>query len=375
MKKVVNYIKNEIILIIAMIMAIGSAFLVPPGKEYLSYIDYRVLGILLSLMLVMEGFQQLGVFSYIGDRLLRKTRTVRQLVMVLILLCFFSSMLITNDVALITFVPFTILVLRQANKERLLISVIVLQTLAANLGSMLTPIGNPQNLYLYNISQMDLLTFCSILLPYTMCALLLLLVCILAFPHQNIQVGYRIQQRNSDKLEEIPGKPFAFFFVLFLLCMLVVVRVLPWYLVLVIVVVTVAIYDYQIVEKADYGLLLTFIAFFIFIGNVEQLDVVQSTLRQLVNGQEMWIGIITSQFISNVPAALLLSGFTDSYVELLKGVNLGGMGTLIASMASLISYKLFANQYPRHRLRYLFVFTIANVGFLLVMTGVDKLFG
>ena len=375
MNRIINFMKKETVLVIAIILAVMSSFFVPPNREYISYIDFRVLGILLSLMIVMEGFQQIGVFSCVGKQLLKLTSTIRQLVTVLVLLCFFSSMLVTNDVALLTFVPFAVYVLQQVKGENFMIPVIVLQTIAANLGSMLTPIGNPQNLYLYNLSQMDILSFCEIMLPYTVCSLVLLMVCMLAFPQYTIQIERIMEQEHGNGKSTLSHKDTMLFGILFLLCVLAVVRLIPYYFVLVLVIAGAFWYHYQVILKVDYSLLLTFIAFFIFIGNMGNMETVQNALQLLVNGKEMWVAIAASQVVSNVPATFLLSGFTDNYVELLKGVNLGGLGTLIASMASLISYKIYAQQYNKGKGRYLLVFTIANVGFLAILTALEKIVG
>ena len=373
MNKVFDFIKREMVLTIAIILAIGSAFWVPPGEAYLSYIDYRVLGILLSLMIVMEGFQQIGVFAAAGESLIKRTSTIRNLVMVLILLCFFSSMLITNDVALLTFVPFAVYILQRSRCENYMIPVVVLQTIAANLGSMLTPIGNPQNLYIYNLAQMDLLVFIEIMLPYTMGALVLLLVCMLAIPQYPVQMESIIRQGEEDR--NLPKRDILLFGILFLLCILVVVRLLPYYLVLPLIIIVTIWYDYRILKKVDYSLLFTFVAFFIFVGNLGNIPTIQNELQMLVSGKEMWVAIAASQVFSNVPATLLLSGFTENYVELLKGVNLGGLGTLIASMASLISYKIYAQHYSTGRGRYMLVFTLANIGFLALLTALERIIG
>lgn len=366
LQKIRDFVKKETVLTIAAVLAVISAFFVKPGREYFTYIDWRVLGILLSLMVVVAGFQRNGLFDAIGRKLLLKTGNTAQLVGVLVFLCFFSSMLITNDVALLTFVPFALTTLQKCHQERLIVLVFVLQTIAANLGSMLTPIGNPQNLYLYNLAGVDMGTFMGWMLPYTAISgfLLLVIVFVLSARRQKIPVeecSFAMQQGRDGIRKNM------IYLVLFLLSLLVVARLIPYYIVLPVILVVVFWVDRETLLQVDYCLLLTFICFFIFIGNMGNLPVVRDTLQSLVAGREVGIGIAASQIVSNVPASLLLSGFTQNYKALTLGVNLGGLGTLIASMASLISYKIYAHNYNRTKGIYLLWFTVANVLFLAIL--------
>ncbi len=374
MQKIIEFIKKETVLVIAAILAIVSAYWVPPSGAYLSYIDWRVLGILLSLMIVMAGFQKNGLFDTIGRRLLEHTKNTAQLVGVLVFLCFFSSMLITNDVALLTFVPFAVLVLQKCRQERLMVLTLILQTIAANLGSMLTPIGNPQNLYLYNLADMEMGEFLFLMLPYTALSgvLLLIVIFVLSARKQKISTDiWLLSEKNRDSIDpaEERGRrrKNLVYFLLFILSILVVMRLLPCAPVLFAVLVVVFFMERQVLVNVDYCLLLTFISFFIFIGNMGNLPAIRTSLQNLVAGRELGVGILTSQIISNVPAALLLSGFTEDYRTLLLGVNIGGLGTLIASMASLISYKIYAQHYNRTKGIYLLWFTVANLLFLAVL--------
>ena len=383
-EKFVHFIKQETVLAVATVLAIISAFFVTPSAAYLEYIDWRVLGILLSLMIIMAGLQKTGLFDSIGAKLLGKTGNTRQLAFILVFLCFFFSMLITNDVALFTFVPFAMIMLKKCKQEKLLIPVLVLQTIAANLGSMLTPIGNPQNLYLYNLSGMGMGEFIGVMLPYTVISGVLLCIAIVICCKKEPITEVVIESQNDDDESLSPedrkalqekaalerGRNFiknVVYITLFVLSLCVVVRLVPFEMVLLAVVLLVFNMDRKVLTQVDYCLLLTFIAFFIFTGNMGNISVVRDTLQQLVAGKELAIGVLSSQAISNVPAALLLSGFTSNYRELLIGVNLGGLGTLIASMASLISYKLFAKEYNDQKGKYFWWFTIANVIFLAVL--------
>ena len=287
---------------------------------------------------------------------------------VLIFMCFFGSMLITNDVALITFVPFAMLILKNCKREDLMIPVIVLQTIAANLGSMSTPIGNPQNLYLYGITSMSLSEFVGTMIPYTLVAAILLALCIFFLPGKEKEIAV---SKDFAVLKEFGSRiQIIIYMVLFAVALLSVLRVLPWYVMAGIVFIVVLGMDYKILFRADYMLLLTFIGFFIFTGNMARIDAVKDLLKTLTQGREFMVSVIASQFVSNVPATLMLSGFTGDFKELLIGVNAGGLGTLIASMASLISFKFFTREYKNKQGAYILVFTLLNIAFLAVFVGI-----
>ena len=379
-RKIVSFAKKETVLFAAVLLAFGSMVCVPPDMQYLSYIDYRVLALLFCLMTVMEGFKSTGFFAAVAGKLLEKVKTFRQLYLVLVFLCFFTSMWITNDVALLTFVPFTVLVLRMTGLEQEMIPVIVLQTIAANLGSMTTPVGNPQNLYLYSISGMGIGAFLQIMGPLTLISAgLIFLICLIHkdFPIRQGMLGKEIVGVRKAGENQVLA-------VLFFISLLSVFRILSWQLLLLIVLVScIGIKAFckekYLPLKADFGLLLTFVAFFIFIGNMGRICAVREVLSQVLNGRELLISFLCSQMISNVPAAILLSGFTQEYRGLLQGVNIGGLGTLIASLASLISYKFFAaesEQTPAAgtKGRYMLTFTIWNVGMALVLLAAAFLF-
>lgn len=362
LERVKDFLKKEVVLVVATVLAIASAFVVPPSMAYMDYIDWHVLELLFCLMTVMAGLQKCGLFDRLGEALLKKTKKVWQLCLVLIMLCFFLSMAITNDVALITFVPFAIVALQKSKQERLLIPVVVLQTVAANLGSMLTPIGNPQNLYLYNLSEMTLGEFIWCMLPNTLVSFALIVFSLLFVKGKNEAVVL-----SHGESTEVDTKQTMIYGALFMLSLLVVAKVLACEIALAVIVVVVFFMDRKVLKEVDYCLLLTFISFFIFTGNLGNITVIRESLQMLVEGRELLIGVLASQAISNVPAALLLSGFTGDYHALLAGVNIGGLGTLIASMASLISYKILANQYNEKKGSYFKWFTVVNVAFLIVL--------
>lgn len=381
--KVKDFFKKETVCCIAFLLAVVSMFFIPPSVNYFSYIDFRVLALLFSLMAVVRGFSSIGVFTRLGTLLLTHVHSLRMLSALFIFLCFFFSMLITNDVALITFVPFTILVLSMAEQKKFLIPVIVLETIAANLGSMLTPLGNPQNLYLYTISGLSIGAFVRIMLPYSFVSAILLLIFILFLPKDTVSTATAANTANSTntvtasntsnviceavKARKNPRILFTAYLILFLLCLLTVLHILPYQIMFLLVLTGFLLLDYRVLKDVDYFLLLTFLCFFIFIGNMKQISLVHELISELLVHHEVLMGIGASQIISNVSAAILLSGFTDDYSALLIGVNLGGLGTLIASLASLISFKFYANSNGSDTRRFLGIFTLYNVIFLGVL--------
>lgn len=381
--KVKELFQKETVCCIAFLLAVISMCFVVPSKNYISYIDFRVLALLFCLMAVVRGFSSIGVFTRLGTMLLTHVHSLRMLSALFIFLCFFFSMLITNDVALITFVPFTILVLSMAEQKKFLIPVIVLETIAANLGSMLTPLGNPQNLYLYMISGLSIGAFVRIMLPYSFVSAILLLIFILFLPKDTVSTATAANTANSTNTvtasntsnvicEAVKARKnsrilFAFYLILFLLCLLTVLHILPYQILFLLVLTGFLLLDYRVLKDVDYFLLLTFLCFFIFIGNMKQISLVHELISKLLVHHEVLMGIGASQIISNVPAAILLSGFTDDYSALLIGVNLGGLGTLIASLASLISFKFYTNSNGSDTRRFLGIFTLYNVIFLGVL--------
>lgn len=381
--KVKELFQKETVCCIAFLLAVISMCFVVPSKNYISYIDFRVLALLFCLMAVVRGFSSIGVFTRLGTMLLTHVHSLRMLSALFIFLCFFFSMLITNDVALITFVPFTILVLSMAEQKKFLIPIIVLETIAANLGSMLTPLGNPQNLYLYTISGLSIGAFVRIMLPYSFVSAILLLIFILFLPKDTVSTATAANTANSTntvtasntsnviceavKARKNPRILFTAYLILFLLCLLTVLHILPYQIMFLLVLTGFLLLDYRVLKDVDYFLLLTFLCFFIFIGNMKQISLVHELISKLLVHHEVLMGIGASQIISNVPAAILLSGFTDDYSALLIGVNLGGLGTLIASLASLISFKFYANSNGSDTRRFLGIFTLYNVIFLGVL--------
>ena len=373
MKKIKKLFQKEAVLCIAVLLAILSSLIVLPDKQYIDYIDFHTLAILFCLMCVMAGLQKMGLFELIAQKLLSKVKKASHLEEILVLLCFFFSMLITNDVALITFVPFTFTVLKllgDNQQRKMAIPIVVLQTIAANLGSMLTPIGNPQNLYLYGKSGISVGAFIQLMLPYTVAALIMLLVCCLLMGRKEKNTVLEITFSKSVTLEG--GTKFLVAYLsLFVLCLLTVAHVLSVWITLAVVLAVQLILDREVLKRVDYSLLLTFVGFFVFIGNMGRIPAFSEFLQNVVEGNEVITSVVASQVISNVPAALLLSGFTENYTALIIGTNLGGLGTLIASMASLISYKYICKESEQGIIgtkgKYFVSFTVANIIFLAVL--------
>ncbi len=360
---IIQWIKAEAVLCITGLAAIITMFFVPPSMDYISYIDFRVLSLLLCLMAVVAGFNKTGVFLMLSEKLLMQVANIRSITYVLVGLCFFSSMWITNDVALITFVPFAILILTMTGQEKYMIRILVLQTIAANLGSMLTPLGNPQNLFLYSYYNIPIAGFVQITLPYTLLSLLLLWITVTFIPKEHISFTLT---DNKRKDKQTPRK-IILYSGLFLVCLACVLRLLDYRITLIIVLISIFIFDRTVLKKLDYSLLLTFVCFFVFVGNIGNLSFLRELLASALRGRELLGTLLASQIISNVPAAVLLSAFTEDFRAVLLGSNLGGLGTLVASLASLISYKFYSKTKAADGKKYLLCFTLYNVAFLAVL--------
>lgn len=367
MKTMIEFMKKEAVFSIALVLTVFSMFFVLPNKGYVDYIDFKVLALLFCLMSVVEGFKKIGIFDVISCSILSKTKNSRTIGILLSLICFFTAMLVTNDVALITFVPLTFILLGDNDDEKDVIFIIVMETIAANLGSMVTPIGNPQNLYLYSYYDMDMGRFLETVLPYGVISLILIVVFL----------WIRLKKSALDievKQTELPDKKKIVKYVLiFLLCLSVVLKICDYRICLGIILAVLLVSDREILKKVDYVLLLTFVCFFVFVGNIGSMEGVRKVLSTMVEGRTLVAGVILSQIISNVPAAVMLSGFTEDAQGLILGTDIGGLGTLVASLASLISYKFYVKKYPKNVGKYIRTFTIWNVLFLIILLGVAQI--
>ena len=348
---------------ISLVLALASMLLVKPDAGYAEYVDWDVLMLLFSLMAVVAGLKKCRVFDVISAKLMSAGGTLRRLTLLLTLACFFVSMVVTNDVALITFVPLTIGMLAGIDAGKL-IYIVTLETIAANLGSMATPIGNPQNLYLYSHYAMSGGEFLGAVLPIAAASLVLLVAACFCVPGDRVHVS----AVNTGKM---PVAKIAAYGVLLALCILSVFRVIPKPACCIAVALAVIVLDRKCILEVDYALLLTFACFFVFVGNIGRLESVSGWISGVMSGRELEAGILASQVISNVPAALMLSGFTDNAFDLLRGVNIGGLGTLVASLASLISFKAYMQAPGAKAGRYVAVFTCVNVAFLAIIYGMS----
>ncbi|MBQ5591530.1 MAG: citrate transporter [Clostridia bacterium] len=364
MQGVLNFIKKEAVLCISFICAAVTVFFVPPDVQYVEYIDLHVLSLLLCLMAVVAGFQACGIFRCLTYEILKRTKSGRLLGLILVLLPFFSSMLVTNDVALLVFVPFTIGLLSQLQSQKSVIPILVLQTVAANLGSMATPVGNPQNLFLYSEYNLSASEFFTVTLPLTAVSLILLSLASLPVLPKKLGEITLTQEKISDP------KKLAVYAVLFIVCLLTVFRVMHFGIMLGIVIIAILIVDRKILLKPDFALLATFVCFFIVSGNLGRIDAVNEFLHTLLNKNALLTATGASQIISNVPAAVLLSGFTEDWRSLLEGVNIGGLGTPIASLASLITLKLYLRSDNTNGGKFILVFLAANIIGLALLLGV-----
>lgn len=372
MQNIKKILKDEIVLLIATILAIISSVLVGIDGKYMGYIDFRTLGVLFCLMTVVAGFKSIGLFDKMAATLLRKANDTRKLFFILVMLCFCGSMIITNDVALITFVPLTLIIFNGQTKEmrkKWMIPLVCLETVAANLGSMLTPIGNPQNLYLYTKSDMSFLEFVLTMIPYSIvaCTIILISIMVITRKKETIKIENKEYNQSFSISDSSNIKLLIVYLALFVASLAVVLRMINYIIVLIVTVAVILLVDRKILKKVDYSLLFTFVAFFVFVGNMQRIEVFNTFLENAVIGKEIITSIALSQIISNVPATFLLSGFTKNYKALLIGVNIGGLGTLIASMASLISYKFLAKEEPEFKGKYFAYFTLVNIIFLIFM--------
>ena len=362
----IKFIKSQPVLAISFVAAVATMFIIPPDKGYFGYINTTVLIELFALMIAVAGFRSVGIFDRATDLMLRKAGTIRRLGLIFILLCFFSSMLVTNDVALITFVPLTLMIFSGIKDEKSRILTIVLETAAANLGSMLTPVGNPQNLYIYDHYKLTAIDFVRTMLPSGILSLVVLILLTLLLP--KTECGTHKSEKSAIKPAPTIG-----FAVLFAACLLTVFRVLPDWVILIAAIAAALVFDWSLLKKADYSLLATFVCFFVFVGNIARIEAVNSFFSSMISGREMIVSILLSQVISNVPAALMLSGFTDDGTELLLGVDLGGLGTIIASLASLISFQFYRKAEGAKSGRYLLVFTGISIILLIPLLIINLL--
>ena len=355
-----SFLKREPVFCASAVLALASCFFVPPDAGYAGYVDIRTVALLYCLMVVVAGLTEAGVLSAAGRALCARAGNGRALALALTALCFFSSMLVTNDVALITFVPFTAALLDVGGRRGLMPRIAVLETVAANLGSMLTSVGNPQNIYLYSKYGMRAGDFFKLTVPVCAVSLALLLSLCLCVKKTPLPMQTKEKVCVNARLAWVCAALFA-------LCIAAVLRLVGWYWALAGLAAVMLAVNRRLLLRADFMLLLTFVCFFVFVGNLGRIEAVSSWLRGAVTGKELLAGALTSQVISNVPAAALLSGFTENAGALLLGVNIGGLGTPVASLASLITLKFCAAMPEVSTVKYLLRFLAVNFSMLAVL--------
>ena len=364
---VLRFVKKNIVFCVAAVAAAVTCFLVPPDATYLGYFDWKTLACLFLTLAVVCALRNIKFFTIVARRLVRISGNLRSLFLLLIAITFLGSMLIANDMALITFLPLGYFALSVTHQEGYMAYLFILQNISANLGGMLTPFGNPQNLYLYSYFNIPTGEFCAIMLPPFLLAIALLAQCCLPVKATPLVIQDSFKERLNKKRT-------ALYLMLFALSLLIVFRVVPYLVGLVLITAVLLWADREALLMVDYGLLGTFFFFFIFAGNLARIEAVNELVSDLLARDTLLVSVLSCQGISNVPTAILLSRFTTDYRALLLGVNIGGTGTLIASLASLITFSEFRVLYPGHGKQYFWMFTGINAGFLVVMTVAAKLF-
>ncbi len=358
-----TFVKKNPVMCIAILAAVFSAILIPPDIEYLKYFDFKTLSCLFSTLAVVCALKNIYFFRIISSKIISVFRTTRSAVIALVYITFIGSMLIANDMALITFLPLGYYVITSTNNQKHLAFTFIMQNIAANLGGMLTPFGNPQNLYMYNYFNISNGEFVRIMLiPFLISVALITLCCM--FVKNEPLVIHRSYEAVLDTRRTV------IYSVLFAVSIIIVFGVIPYWLGLIIILAGLMYLDRAALKAVDYPLLITFCAFFVFAGNVARIPEVISLVGGLVNNSPLLFGALSCQIISNVPSAILLSHFTDNYPQLLVAVNIGGTGTLIASLASLITFREYLKNDPENIGTYLKKFTLYNFGFLIILLAV-----
>lgn len=361
-----SFILNNMVACIAFIMAVTTIFLVPIDSEYLSYIDYKTISCLFLISCIISAFKDINFFYAVARHIIIKFNTLKKSYLALITITFIGSMIIANDMALITFLPLGYLVLKETNNEDKEAFVFIMQNIAANLGGMLTPFGNPQNLYIYTKYNIGNFKFMNIMLIPFIVAIILLYLSSIFIANDKL-----VLSRQDVKTSPIKEKVYIF---LFVLAIFVVFRYIPLLIGLIIIPMIILILDRDAFKNIDYSLLLTFVFFFIFSSNVARIDSVNRFFSKLLQSNVYLTTLLSCQFISNVPTSILLSKFTNNYTSLLYGVNIGGLGTLIASLASLITFRNYASLNPNKTGQYLLMFTAINIIFIIVESIVIMFF-
>ena len=366
MKMAIKFVKSHAMVIIAWVLAAISMIFVPPDGEYINYFDFATLACLFLTLLVVGAFTGIHTFEIASRKIVSKLGNVRRLIIAVVFITYVGSMILANDMALITFLPLGWLSLKNSGKQKYTAFTFIMQNVAANLGGMLTPFGNPQNLYLYSFFEIPTGEFFLIMLPGFALSLVLIVVCCLFVKPEPLSL-------EGENKYTFNLKRTIIYSVLFVISVMAVFRIFPWYYALIGVGIAILILDRQAYMRVSYSLLLTFCAFFVFSGNVARIGAVKELLSQLTAQNTLLTGVLSCQLISNVPSAVLLSRFTDNYAQLLVAVNIGGVGTLIASLASLITFNKYREVQPGKTLSYVLKFSAINFSFLAILLALELL--
>ncbi len=359
MSKTLLFLKKNVVLAVAFAAALLTSIIITPDSQYISYFDIKTLVCLFCVLAVVCALKNINFFYILAQKIVEKFKTTRACVTALVYITFIGSMLIANDMALLTFLPLGYYVLSTTDKGNYMSFTFIMQNIAANLGGMLTPFGNPQNLYMYSKFNIPTSEFMEImLLPFIISISIITLCCMFV---ENDPLILKENVLTTNKLRSI------IYLLLFALSIAIVFRTIPYILGLIIIVPAIFILDRKALKMVDYPLLLTFVFFFIFAGNMARIDIVRNIFSYLLEKNTLIFSVLSCQLISNVPSAILLSQFTTNYPDLLIGVNIGGVGTLIASLASLITFREYTKHNPEKVLSYVGKFSIYNFGFLFIL--------
>lgn len=359
--EIISFVVKNTVLTIAAVLALISCLIVKPDAQYINYFDLKTISCLFCTLAVICALQNIKFFTITAKKIVALTGNTRTLALTLVYITFIGSMFLANDMALLTFLPLGYISLSATKKEKFMAPIFIIQNISANLGGMLTPFGNPQNLYIYTKFNIPTSEFMSIMvLPFTL-SIVLFTVCCLFIPKEALTL-------NSDEKESIDIKKTIFYLSLFAITILMVFRVIPYYVCLPIILMGILATDKKALTKVDYPLLLTFICFFLVAGNISRIEIVNTFFSSLLEKNTLLTSVLSCQVISNVPSAILLSEFTTNYKELLLGVNIGGVGTLISSLASLITFREYTSHVKGKTAQYLGLFSALNFGFLIILT-------
>ncbi|MEE1356259.1 MAG: SLC13 family permease [Clostridia bacterium] len=359
---ILQFFKKNTVMTIAMAAAALTSLIIPVDSEYIGYFDFKTLTCLFCVLAVVCALKNISFFYILAQSIVERFKNARTSVLLLVYITFIGSMLIANDMALLTFLPLGYFVLHSGRKEKYMAHTFVLQNIAANLGGMLTPFGNPQNLYLYSKFNIPNLEFMGIMLmPFLLSIALITLCCVVFIKPEPLEI--------EKTQATLPPAKTVLYLCLFVLAVAIVFRGVPYLIGLAVIPTVLMLVDRRALKDVDYPLLLTFVFFFIFAGNMARIDIVSGIFSFLMEKSTLLFSTLSCQIISNVPSAILLSQFTDNYRELLVGVNIGGVGSLIASLASLITFREYTKHAPEKTGYYVKVFSAFNFGFLAVLVG------